>query len=236
MTFFPMLASRQHDPEQQHWSMSKYETIHHKPASSTRMSNNFDAPLSTQSEWHGQPYSFIPPGGNPIYAQSCSHGTASNGHSAPQAQPRSVADTGGAMDIEPKTKTRALSPPSSQRRSAGDLGSRQRKQQSPAAGTSAAQGEPYSRKAAEPINKDPVASSDTPGMPLGSNTVSSVSAGQGPELPHSHLGNDGQSSKQEDDDEVIEEYDMTEGDGEAALQQMTPAERTAARRKMKRFR
>lgn len=232
-----MLVSRQHDSEQNHWSMSKYETIYHKPSSSPRMSNNFDTPLSTQSEWHGQQYSFIPPGEGPIYAQSYSHGTASNGHSESQAQPRSAPDTSSAMDVEPKSGTSTLSPSLNQRRSTDALGLRHQRQQSPNAGHSAAQGELYAHKTSESTNEGSVGSMDTPSMSLGSNPVSSVSsAGQGPELPPSQSGNDEQSSKQEDDDEVIDEYDMAEGDGEAALQQMTPAERTAARRKMKRFR
>lgn len=232
-----MLVSRQHDSVQNHWSMSKHETIYHKPVSSPRMSNNFDAPLSTQSEWHGQQYSFIPPGENPIYTQSYSHGTASNGQSDSRARPRSAADTGGAMEVEPKPETGTLSSSLSHRRSADAMGLRQHREQSPTAEQSAAHGELYAHKAAESANEGSVASRDTRGMSLGSNPVSSVSsAGQGPELPPSQSGNDDQSGKQEDDDEVIDEYDMTEGDGEAALQQMTPAERTAARRKMKRFR
>lgn len=217
--------------------MSKYETIYHKPGSSPRMSNNFDAPLSTQSEWHGQQYSFIPPGEGPLYAQSYSHDTPSNGHSTSQAHPRSAADTGEAMDVEPKSETSTLSPPSSRRRSTDSLGLRQQRQQSHTVEQSTTQGEPYAQKAAESTNEGSVASTDTSAMSLGSNPVSSVSsAGQGPELPPSQSGNDDQSTKQEDEDEVIDEYDMGEGDGEAALQQMTPAERTAARRKMKRFR
>ncbi|KUI71335.1 Homeobox-leucine zipper protein HDG11 [Cytospora mali] len=233
-----MLVSRQHDSEQNHWSMSKYETIHHKPASIPRMSNNFDTPLSTQSEWHGQQYSFIPPGENPIYAQSYSHGTSSNGHSESRTRPRSAIDAGSVMDVEPKSETSTLSPSLGQRRSIETMGLRQQREQSPTAEQSSVQGDPYAaQKAAESTNEGSVASTDTRGMSLGSNPVSSVSsAGQGPELPPSHSGNDEQPSKQEDDDEVIDEYDMAEGDGEAALQQMTPAERTAARRKMKRFR
>ncbi|ROW02854.1 hypothetical protein VSDG_01860 [Cytospora chrysosperma] len=232
-----MLVSRQHDSVQNHWSMSKHETIYHKPVSSPRMSNNFDAPLSTQSEWHGHQYSFIPPGENPIYAQPYSHGTASNGHSDSRARPRSAADTGGAMDVEPKAETSSLSSSLSHRRSADAMSLRQQREQSPTAEQSAAHSELYAHKAADSTNEGSVASRDTRGMSLGSNPVSSVSsAGQGPELPPSQSGNDDPSGKQEDDDEVIDEYDMAEGDGEAALQQMTPAERTAARRKMKRFR
>ncbi|KAL1881888.1 hypothetical protein Daus18300_000942 [Diaporthe australafricana] len=201
------------------------------------MSNNFDAPLSTQSDWQGQQYSYLPPGENAIYAQSYGHGTASGSTSESQAQPRSAAEASSSMDVEPKTEPDTLSPPLSLRRGADPLGLRQQRQPSPIAEQSETPGDVYASKAAESLKEDSVASADTPGMSLGSNPVSSVSsAGQGPELPVSQSGHDDQVTKQEDDDEVIDEDDMVDGDTEAALQQMTPAERTAARRKMKRFR
>ncbi|KAI3390994.1 hypothetical protein diail_8276 [Diaporthe ilicicola] len=201
------------------------------------MSNNFDAPLSTQPDWQGQQYSYLPPGENSIYAQSYGHGTASGGNSESQAQPRSAAETSSSMDVEPKTEPDTLSPPLSLRRGADPLGLRQQRQPSPIAEQSETPGDVYAQKAAESLKEDSVASADTPGMSLGSNPVSSVSsAAQGSELPASQSGHDDQVAKQEDDDEVIDEDDMVDGDTEAALQQMTPAERTAARRKMKRFR
>lgn len=201
------------------------------------MSNNFDAPLSTQSDWQGQQYSYLPPGENSIYAQSYGHGTASGGNSESQAQPRSAAEASSSMDVEPKTEPNTLSPPLSLRRGADPLGLRQQRQPSPIVEQSETSGNVYAQKAAESLKEDSVASADTPGMSLGSNPVSSVSsAGQSAEVPASQSGNEDQVPKQEDDDEVIDEDDMVDGDTEAALQQMTPAERTAARRKMKRFR
>lgn len=201
------------------------------------MSNNFDAPLSTQSDWQGQQYSYLPPGESSIYAQSYGHGTGSGANSESQAQPRSAAETSSPMEVEPKPEPSTLSPPLSLRRGTDPLGLRQQRQPSPIAEQSETQGDAYAQKAAESLKEDSVASVDTPGMSLGSNPVSSVSsAGQGSELPTSQSGQEEQQPKQEDDDEVIDEDDMVDGDTEAALQQMTPAERTAARRKMKRFR
>lgn len=71
-------------------------------------------------------------------------------------------------------------------------------------------------------------------MSMGSNTVSSVSsAGQSSEFPGQVPGDD--SVKQEDEEEEIDDDDI-DGDGDGITAEMTPAERTAARRKMKRFR
>ena len=232
-----MLVTRQRDSEKSHWSTSKYETLYHRSEASPRMSNNFDAPLSTQSDWQGQQYSYLPPGETSIYAQSYGHGTASGGNSESQAQPRSASEASSSMDIEPKTEPNTLSPPLSLRRGADPLGLRQQRPPSPIAEQSETQSDVYAQKTADSLKGDSVASADTPGLSLGSNPVITVSsAGQGPDLPVSQSGQEDQVPKQEDDDEVIDEDDMVDGDTEAALQQMTPAERTAARRKMKRFR
>lgn len=229
-----MLVSRQHDSEQNHWSMSKYETLYHKPASSPRMSHHYDAPLSTQSDWQGQQYSFLPPGDHP-YAQSYGHGQTSNGSARSQAQPRSAADASMVMDIDAKSDSNTMSPPLSQRRSDDPLGLRTQRQPSPIPEQSENQGEMYAQKAAESTHEGSVASADNSRMSLGPNQVSSVSStGPGSELSPTKARSDDQPCKQEDDDDLIDDDDMDgEGDG---TQDMTPAERTAARRKMKRFR
>lgn len=227
-----MLVSRQHEPEQNHWSMSKYETIYQKPASSPRMSHHYDAPLSTQPDWQGQQYSFLPQSENPIYAQSYGHGQAANGNVGAQAEPRTAADASGVMDIDNKSETNSLSPSLSQRRSADPLGLRAHRQPSPIPEQSQSQGELYAQKAAESANEGSVASSDTAAM---SNPVSSVSsAGESSGLAPTQARSDDQICKQEEDDDVIDDDDM-DGDMDVT-QEMTPAERTAARRKMKRFR
>lgn len=228
-----MLVSRQHDSEQNHWSMSKYETIYHKPASSPRMSHHYDAPLSTQPDWQGQQYSFLPPGENPIYAQSYGHGQVANGNVGAQAEPRTAADASGAMDIDTKSETNSLSPSLSQRRSDDPLGLRAHKQPSPISERSQNQGELFAQKAAESAKEGSVASADTAAI---SNPVSSVSsAGESSGLAPSQARSDDQICKQEEDDDVIDDDDM-DGDVDGVTPEMTPAERTAARRKMKRFR
>lgn len=229
-----MLVSRQHDSEQNHWPVSKYETLYHKPASSPRMSHHYDAPLSTQSDWQGQQYSFLPQGDNPIYGQSYDHAHASSGNDGSQAQPRSAADADGAMDIDTKSETNTLSPPLSHRHSDDPLGLRAHRQPSPIREQSENHHrELYAQKAADSTNEGSVTSADAAAVP---NHVSSVSsAGQSSELPPSQARSEEPVCKQEDDDDVIDDDDL-DGDGEGGTQEMTPAERTAARRKMKRFR
>jgi hypothetical protein len=76
-------------------------------------------------------------------------------------------------------------------------------------------------------------------MSLGSNPLSSVSsAGQVSEAAPSQAENDGQTLVKEEEEEVVEDEEMVEGEGEGETQPppQTAAERTAQRRKMKRFR
>jgi hypothetical protein len=78
-------------------------------------------------------------------------------------------------------------------------------------------------------------------MSLGSNPLSSVSSGgQSSETAPSHSGNEGHPVVKEEDEEVVEDEEMIEGEGEgegdSQAQPQTTAERTAQRRKMKRFR
>lgn len=232
-----MLVSRQHDSEPNPWSKSKYETLLYKPTSGSRMSHHYDSPLSTQSDWQGQQYSYLPPGESSIYPQSYEHGQAPHSNAGSQAQPRSAADASGAMDIDSKSDRNTLSPPLSQRRSEDPLGLRTQKQLSPTPE------HPSERRcdmdtgnvAAESTNEGSMISAATTAMSMGSNPVSSVSsAGQSSEVGPNHVRND-DHVKQEDDEDVIDDDDI-EGDGDGITAEMTPAERTAARRKMKRFR
>lgn len=214
-----MLVSRHHDSEQNSWSKSKYETsLHSKSTPTPRMSHHYDAPLSTQqSSWQGQQYSYLPPGHSSVYSQSSyEHGhQASPSDAEAQAQPRSAADASGSMDIDSKSDRHTLSPSLSHRRSEDPSTQRQ---------LSPNQGEMYAQKAAEEGFVTSAAS----------NTVSSVSsAGQVSDVPSHTQGDD--QVKQEDDEELLDDDDL-DGEGDGITAEMTPAERTAARRKMKRFR
>lgn len=230
-----MLVSRQQDSEPNPWSKSKYETLLHKPTSGSRMSHHYDSPLSTQSDWQGQQYSYLPPGDSSIYPQSYEHGQASHSSAGSQAQPRSAADASGAMDIDSKSERNTLSPPLSQRRSEDPLGPRATKQLSPTPEHPAEGhcGVDAGKAAAESTQKGLVTSAGTTAMSMGSNPVSSVSsAGHSTDL--GPVRND-DHVKQEDDDDLLDDDDL-DGEGDGITAEMTPAERTAARRKMKRFR
>lgn len=197
------------------------------------MSNNFDA--VTQSDWQGQ-YSFLPPGDSSIFSQPYEHVTTSTENAATQAQPRSVAAPSNAADIDaPKSSAnlpleRRLDP----------LGLRQPKQPSPIPEQPENQGEQqYTQKPAEPTHEEPLGSTEPPGMSLGSNPLNSVSpAGQGVETAANHSGNEGQNAVKEEEEELVEDEEMVDGEAEGGTQAQpqTATERTAQRRKMKRFR
>ncbi|KAK3373631.1 hypothetical protein B0T24DRAFT_270924 [Lasiosphaeria ovina] len=226
-----MLVSRQSATEQSPWSISKFETTFHKSADSLRMSNNFDS--VTQSDWQGQ-YSFLPPGDNNIFSQPYEHVTGSTDNADSQAQPRSVAASSNHLDMEaPKQEHSPLG------NRLDPLGLRQPKQQSPIPEHPGSQGDHYAQKSSDSVHEESLASTETPGMSLGSNPLSSVSsASQGPEGPTSHSANDAQTAVKEEDEDVLDDEEMVEGEpeGEAPTQPQTAAERTAQRRKMKRFR
>ncbi|KAF3770955.1 hypothetical protein M406DRAFT_336503 [Cryphonectria parasitica EP155] len=227
-----MLVSRKHDPKQNHWSMSKFEALCHSQTSNPRMSHHYDAPVSTQSDWQGQQYSYLPPGDNPIYIQSYNNGQAHNNNAALHARPRSAADSGG-MDIDIKSEAGTLSPALSQRRSEDSLGLRAHKQPSPIPEQEETQEGPHAPNTTESVAEGSVASVATSAMSRGSNLLRSASStGQSSERPASQTRDD-PVCKQEEDDELIDDDDMDEVD---VTHEMTPAERTAARRKMKRFR
>lgn len=233
-----MLVTRQCETEQNHWSVSKLETIFHKPSNSPRMSNNFETPLSTQSDWQGQ-YSFLPPGDGSIFSQSYDHVTSSADNTDSQAQPRSAPAPGNPLEIDGhKSEGSSLSSPLGHRRSLDPLGLRQPKPPTPIQEQAETHGDQYAQKAAESVREESLVSTETQGLSLGSNPLSSVSsAGQGSEIPSGQPGNEAQGGVK-DEEEILDDEEMIEGDGdgETPTQPQTAAERTAQRRKMKRFR
>jgi len=196
--------------------------------------SNFDS--VTQSDWQGGQYSFLPPGDNNLFQQSYDHVASSTDNSDPQAQPRSVAQPSNPLDID-SLKQEAASPG----HRLDPLGLRQPKQQSPIAAPSENQGGQYAQKAAESAHEESAVSTEASGMSLGSNplsSVSSVTTGQGPEASTNNPSNEVQSVIKEEDEDVLEDEEMVEAEmeGETPAQPQTAAERTAQRRKMKRFR
>ncbi|KAL2257986.1 hypothetical protein VTK26DRAFT_8879 [Humicola hyalothermophila] len=227
-----MLVTRHAATEPNPWSKSKFDTAFHKSTEGLRMSNNFDT--VTQSDWQGQ-YSFLPPGENTIFPQSYEHVTNSNSeNSETQAQPRSATAPNITLEVEaPKA---AENSPLGNR--LDPLGLRRPKQPSPIPEQPENLGEQYAQKAAETAQEGSLAPAETSGMSPGSNPLNSMSStGQGTEAIQSHAGNEDQINVKEED-EVAEDEDMIEGEaeGESQPQPQTAAERTAQRRKMKRFR
>lgn len=225
-----MLVTRHTATEQSPWSKRKFETPFHKSSESLRMSNNFDA--VTQSDWQGQ-YSFLPPGDNNIFSQPYEN-ASSNENAETRAQPRSVTTPSIALDAEaPKPENSMLG------HRLDPLGLRQPKHPSPIPEQPESQEEQYAQKTAESAHEALLVSTETPGLSLESNPLSSVSsAGQGSEVGPNHTVNEVQVAVKEEDEEVLEDEDMLEGEaeGETMPQPQTAAERTAQRRKMKRFR
>ncbi|KAI0600440.1 hypothetical protein F4775DRAFT_590384 [Biscogniauxia sp. FL1348] len=226
-----MLVTRQFDTEPSHWS-SKFETALHKPTSS-RMSS-YDGSLSTQPEWQGH-YSFLPPGENSIFAQPFEQVTGTGNNNESQPQQRSSARNNSLGTPSQASQSTGNSPISHQR-PLDPLGLRQPKAETPTQEQSGIQGTAYAIKA-ESANEEALSSAETPGISLESNPISSVSsAGQVQDIISGASGNEEGSLSKEDDDEILDDDEMMEGDGETSTHPQTAAERTAARRKMKRFR
>jgi hypothetical protein len=220
-----MIVTRHLDTEQSHWSFSKFETAYKPPASPPRMSNHLETPFSTQPDWQGQ-YSYLPPGDSNLFSQPFDHAN----ENSEAAQPRSA---GGPVELGVKDEQ---SSPLGHR--IDPLGLRQAKQPSPIPEQPENQAEVYAPKTAESVHDESLVSTDTPGLSMASNPLSSVSSGgQGSDIQAGHAVNEGDAVKPEIDDDVVDDEDMVEEDGEGGSSQpQTAAERTAQRRKMKRFR
>lgn len=227
-----MLVTRHLDTEQHHWS-SKLETAFHK-STSPRMSS-YDGHLSTQPDWQGQ-YAFLPPGEGSIFAQSFEQvsGSNSNNNVASQQRPSSAHNSN--PESTNQTNHSRINSPMSHHRILDPLGLRQPKAESPVQEQPDVQGASYAIKA-ESAHEESLASADHQGLHLGQNTISSTSsAGQGQESTSIPAGNEEAAIGKDEDDDVLEDDEMVEADGDVTTQPQTAAERTAARRKMKRFR
>ncbi|KAI5921376.1 hypothetical protein F4810DRAFT_348125 [Camillea tinctor] len=227
-----MLVTRQFDTEPSHWS-SKFETALHKPTSS-RMSS-YDSSLSTQPDWQGH-YSFLPPGENNIFAQPFEQVTGAGNNNEVQSQQRSSSARNNSLGTPSQASQSTGNSPISHQRPLDPLGLRQPKAETPTQEQSEIQGTAYAIKA-EAANEEALGSVEASGISLESNPIGSVSsAGQGQDVISGASGNEEGGLTKEEDDEILEDDEMMEGDGETSTHPQTAAERTAARRKMKRFR
>ncbi|PKS10717.1 hypothetical protein jhhlp_002474 [Lomentospora prolificans] len=226
-----MLVSRHSDTEQSHWSFSKFETPYQKSTSSPRMSNHFDTPLSTQPDWQGQ-YSYLPPSENNIFSQPFESGN--DNVEASQTRATTNGSAAGAADVNSKEGT---TPGLEHRRAIDPLGLRSVKPATPA--PEHQDGHPqekYGQKPTDSVPEESLISSEAPGLSMSSNGLSAVSStGQGAEVQTTQPGSLEASGQKDDEDDIVDDDDMGVADG-ADGQPQTAAERTAQRRKMKRFR
>ncbi|KPM34905.1 hypothetical protein AK830_g11670 [Neonectria ditissima] len=214
-----MLVTRQCDTDHS-WPFNKYDPSR-KPASPSRMSNPYSTALPAQSEWQGQnPYS------------------PNDGHPFPQSlEPNSNCQDGAQSRLATDSERNALGihvkqePRSSQIHKLPGMGLRHDTHPSPLSNPPETQNGPHSLMIAGSVQDKPQGFMETRSQPLGTNSLnpclSQTSAN------HNGHGDRLSSAKSEEDDDFDEE-DMLDGEGDHSSQ--TAAERTAARRKMKRFR
>lgn len=229
-TTLPMLVSRHSDTEQSHWSFSKFETTYQKPTSSPRMSNHFDAPLSTQSDWQGQ-YSYLPPSENNIFSQPFE----SSNDSSETSQTRAAANgtTNGSVDMGQKDgPTVGLD----HRRALDPLGLRSAKPPTPAPEhQDGHQQDQYGQKPSDAVPEETLVSGETNGLAMTSNSIPVSTITQGVDGQPARPGSAEAAAQKDDDDDLVDDDDMGVAEGPDG-QPQTAAERTAQRRKMKRFR
>ena len=228
-----MLVTRQCEAEQHPWS-SKLEAAFQKPTS-PRMSS-YNGQLSTQPDWHGH-YSFLPPGETNIFAQPFEPLPApnsDNNDASTQRRPEGAQED--TPNSQPQQSQSRSSPYVTQNRSLDPLGLRQPKAESPVREPSDNRDTTYAIKS-ESAQDDSLTSRGTPALTHGSSLVEPASSvGPGQEIATSQSGNEESLIEKEDEDEVMEDDEIVEAEGEVPGQPQTAAERTAARRKMKRFR
>ncbi|RYC63452.1 hypothetical protein CHU98_g2738 [Xylaria longipes] len=235
-----MLVTRHFETEQSHWS-SKFKTAFQK-STSPRMSS-YDGSLSTQPDWQGH-YSFLPPVESSIFGQSFEQVSGPSNNNDAASQQRSLSVQNNNLDAHGQTSPGTLSPQTNHHRIPDPLGLRQPKTEPATQEQTGISGAAYTIKA-ETVQEEPARSTETTQLAIEQNPPVSVPTAE----RNAHVGLGIGSSDEtiigkEEDEEVVEDDEMIEGDGdvegdgedEAQNQPQTAAERTAARRKMKRFR
>ncbi|KAI1819826.1 hypothetical protein F4861DRAFT_543557 [Xylaria intraflava] len=233
-----MLVTRHFEPEQIHWS-SKFEAPFHKPTS-PRMSG-YDSSLSTQPDWQS-PYSYLPPGDSSIFVQPFEQVSGSSNDNGVAPQQRSSSAQNSNLDAHGQTSSRSLGSPRSHR-VLDPLGLRQPKAEPTTQEQPGISGDSYTIKTETP-NDEPSLSTEATQLALQHTPPVSVPLTErNPDVSASVGGNE-KTVVGKEEDEVIDDDDMIEGEGDGGCdgedehpsQPQTAAERTAARRKMKRFR
>lgn len=206
--------------------------------------STYDGSLSTQPDWQGHD-SFLPPGeGGSFFGQPYEQVSSSSNNNDAASRPRSSSTQIINLDAHGQTSSSTLSSPISHHRVLDPLGLRQSKPESATQEQPGMTGPTY-RPKSETIHEDTLSSSQATQHALEANRpVSAPPAEQNRRISSSVCGNEETLIGKDDDDEVLDDEDMEEGDGEGEgdgedgtpNRPQTAAERTAARRKMKRFR
>ncbi|KAK5627157.1 hypothetical protein RRF57_002872 [Xylaria bambusicola] len=145
------------------------------------------------------------------------------------------------LDTRGQTSSSTLNSPSNNHRVLDPLGLRQPKTERPTHDQPIVSGTSYAIKT-EAVHEEPLASTETAQLAIEPNPPTSAPAKQDPHTSLDAGGNEEAILGKEEDEEVVDDDDMIEGDGDGDGEDETPgqpqtaAERTAARRKMKRFR
>ncbi|KFA68197.1 hypothetical protein S40285_01565 [Stachybotrys chlorohalonatus IBT 40285] len=229
-----MIVARHHSSEQSHWPLGKIESSPLKPAS-PRMSNHYDTSLSTQPEWQGQ-YPYLSHSEGPVFPQSYEHNQSPTSVSPDPSKPRVLMGRGeDSLSIHSKDETNTNL---AQHESLDQLDSRQTRRPSPIMEQEEIQSEGYGAKTSESLHDEPLLSTGTPSLSMGSNALSSASsAGHGSDMvPNSVEEPTLPLKEEEEEEEDLVDEDMLDGDNDNGGPPQTAAERAAARRKMKRFR
>ncbi|KAI0400604.1 hypothetical protein F4802DRAFT_610014 [Xylaria palmicola] len=235
-----MLVTRRFETDPTHWS-SKFKTAF-QTSTGPRMSS-YDGSLSTQPDWQGH-YSFLPPAEGNIFGQPFEQASSSSSDNVVASQHRSSSTQDTILDARGPTSSSTLGSPTNHHRALDPLGLRQPKSEPVTQEQPGASGTAYSVKV-ETVHEEALTSAEATQLDI--EPSPSISAPPAEDGVHASLSVGGAEDivmGKEEDEEAVDDADMIEGEGdvegegedETPSQPQTAAERTAARRKMKRFR
>lgn len=225
-----MLVARQYETAQGRWS-SKFDPLFTKP-NNLRMSN-YDGSSSLQSSWNGH-MSAATNAANDAYTQAGEASPRGTTHDVTTSRLQDLHSSGGLRQIMTEEPAlRAGSTMETHGVPAADLA----RSQATVHGSSYSEKNPHNLTVtAGPANR--AYSHSLPGLKSSALVQSGPSCAQTTQsaLPTSHSDAGEALQSKGEDDIADDDDDMLDLEGEDSGRPMTAAERTAARRKMKRFR
>lgn len=205
--------------------------------------SSYDGSLSTQPEWQGH-YSFLPPVDSNIFGQPFEQASSSSNDNDVASQQRSSGSQNINLDTHGQTNSSTLSSPTNNHRAIDPLGLRQHNSEAVPQEQTSIFRAAYASKVEADHGESTASTKATQATTEPNPPVSVPSTEQ---TPHTSLGASDHLETavvKEEDEDIVEDDDVIEGDGDVECegeddtpsQPQTAAERTAARRKMKRFR